>query len=110
MIRAEFQPGEVVAFRLFGAEVQGEICAILGPRASVQITHAPHFPRLIGTAWCVYQRRLTRFLHSGNLFAELNCYRGEPRTANAPHPGELNRDGAGPAVRGEHASLATRTT
>ena len=37
MIRAEFQPGEVVAFRLFGAEVQGEICAILGPRASVQL-------------------------------------------------------------------------
>ena len=80
MMRAEFQSGDMVAFRLFGAEVQGEICAILGPRASVQITHAPHFPRLIGTAWCVYQRRLTRVVDSGYLFG------------------------------GEHASLATRTT
>ena len=77
---AEFQPGEVVAFRLFGAEVQGEICAIVGARASVQITKAPHLPRLVGTGWCIYQRRLTRVVDSGYLFG------------------------------GEHASLATRTT
>jgi len=67
-MNGEFQRGDAVRLRLYGGEVRAEVCALLGVRASVRITEAPHRPRLVGTDWCIYHRRLTRVLDSGELF------------------------------------------
>jgi hypothetical protein len=63
-----FKVDEKVRVRVCGGEVRASVCALLGLRASVRITEAPHRPRLVGTNWCIYQRRLTRVLDSGELF------------------------------------------
>jgi hypothetical protein len=64
------QVNDEVHLRVCGEEVRAVVCGLFGARASVRIIQAAHRPRLVGTSWCIYQRRLTRVLDSGDLFAE----------------------------------------